>query len=84
MAAEKLGLDPFELRRRNAVRAGSYSVGGERLEHSVGLLDTIDQCELRLRQALREYQGKYPQGSRVLGWGMACGFKNVGWARAFL
>lgn len=78
MAAEKLGMDPFELRRRNAVRAGSYSVGGERLEHSVGLLDTIDQCELRLRQALREYQGKYPQGSRVLGWGMASGFKNVG------
>ena len=29
-------------------------------------------------KALKEYEGQYPKGSKVLGWGMASGFKNVG------
>lgn len=78
MAAEALHLDPFEIRRRNGVRAGSLSVGGELLQYSVGLMDTIDQCETRLKEALKEYECNYPRGSKVLGWGMASGFKNVG------
>jgi len=76
--AEKLGIDPFELRRRNAVYPGAYSVGGELLESSMGMHDTIDQCELALKEALKEYEGQYPKGSKVLGWGMASGFKNSG------
>lgn len=78
MMAEKLGIDPFELRRRNAVYPGSYSVGGELLESSMGMHDTIDQCERLLKQALAEYEGQYPKGSKVLGWGVASGFKNSG------
>ena len=76
--AEKLGIDPFELRRRNAVYPGSYSVGGELLESSMGMHDTIDLCEKALREALKEYEGKYPNGTKVLGWGVASGFKNSG------
>ena len=76
--AEKLGLDPFEIRRRNAVYPGATSVGGEVLEGSMGMLDTIDQCEIALKDALKEYEGKYPKGSKVLGWGVASGFKNSG------
>ncbi|MGN0267451.1 MAG: molybdopterin-dependent oxidoreductase [Lachnospiraceae bacterium] len=78
MMAEKLNIDPFELRRRNAVYPGSYSVGGELLESSMGMHDTIDQCEIALKEALKEYEGKYPNGTRVLGWGVASGFKNSG------
>lgn len=78
MMAEKLGIDPFEIRRRNAVYPGSYSVGGELLETSMGMHDTIDLCEISLKKALKEYEGQYPQGSKVLGWGMASGFKNSG------
>lgn len=78
MMAEKLAMDPFELRRRNAVRPGSYSVGGELLESSMGLLDTIDACEERLKDVLPEYERQYPKGTKVLGWGMASAFKNVG------
>lgn len=77
-AAEKLGLDPFELRRRNALRPGSLTVGGEKLRHSVGLLDTIDACERLTREAVAEYAPRYPQGDKVLGVGVACGYKNVG------
>ena len=76
--AEKLGIDPFELRRRNAVYPGSCSVGGELLESSMGMHDTIDLCEKALREALKEYEGKYPNGTKVLGWGVASGFKNSG------
>lgn len=78
MMAEKLNIDPFELRRRNAVYPGSYSVGGELLESSMGMHDTIDQCEKGLKEALKEYEGQYPRGTKVLGWGMASGFKNSG------
>lgn len=78
MMAEKLHMSPFEIRRKNAVRAGSYSVGGELLRDSVGLLDTIDRCEAALTEALKAYEGKYPRGSKVLGYGVASGFKNVG------
>lgn len=66
--AEKLGIDPFELRRRNAVYPGSCSVGGELLESSMGMHDTIDLCEKAVREALREYEGRYPKGTKVLGW----------------
>ena len=76
--AEKLGIDPFELRRRNAVYPGSCSVGGELLESSMGMHDTIDLCEKAVREALREYEGQYPNGTKVLGWGVASGFKNSG------
>ncbi|MCC8163688.1 MAG: molybdopterin-dependent oxidoreductase [Lachnospiraceae bacterium] len=76
--AEKLDIDPFELRRRNALYPGAYSVGGELLESSMGLRDTIDQCETALKEALKDYEGKYPQGTKPLGWGMASGFKNSG------
>ena len=78
MMAEKLDIDPFELRRRNAVYPGATSVGGEVLKYSMGMMDTINQCEKSLRKALKEYEGQYPKGSKVLGWGMASGFKNVG------
>lgn len=78
MAAEKLKMDPFEIRRKNAIHKGSLSVGGELLKNSVGLMDTIEQCEQRLKLALQEYEDQYPQGDKVLGYGIASGFKNVG------
>ena len=76
--SKKLGIDPFELRRRNAVYPGSCSVGGELLESSMGMHDTIDLCEKAVREALREYEGQYPNGTKVLNWGVASGFKNSG------
>ena len=77
MMAEKLGIDRSSC-RRNVVYPGATSVGGEVLKYSLGMMDTINQCEKSLRKALKEYENQYPQGSKVLGWGMASGFKNVG------
>lgn len=77
-AAEKLGISPFEIRRRNALRAGLPTVGGEILRTSVGIGATIDECEKAVEREWEKYSRLYPQGNKVLGVGMASGFKNVG------
>ena len=68
MMAEKLDIDPFELRRRNAVYPGATSVGGEVLKYSMGMMDTINQCEKSLRkgtQGVRRTVSQGQQGARL-------------------
>ena len=68
MMAEKLGIDPFELRRRNAVYPGATSVGGEVLKYSMGMMDTINQCEKSLKkgaQGVRRTVSQGQQGARL-------------------
>jgi CO/xanthine dehydrogenase Mo-binding subunit/aerobic-type carbon monoxide dehydrogenase small subunit (CoxS/CutS family) len=78
IAAEKLGIDPFELRLRNAVDSGDVTFSGQRVEYSVGIRDTVALCRDRMYEVLKDYEGQYPNGTKVLGWGMASGYKNVG------
>jgi CO/xanthine dehydrogenase Mo-binding subunit/aerobic-type carbon monoxide dehydrogenase small subunit (CoxS/CutS family) len=54
LLAEELGMDPLELRRRNAMRPGSVTATGQRLEESVGLLQSIDAAEEHIWRASRE------------------------------
>lgn len=42
--AEKLGMDPVEIRLKNALEVGSVITTGQRLEHSVGLKETINKA----------------------------------------
>ncbi|SDP72524.1 molybdopterin-dependent oxidoreductase [Desulforhopalus singaporensis] len=78
MAAEKLGLDPFEIRLRNALKQGDITFTGQCVDYSVGIIDTVKICRSALRKEFAEYKKQYPVGDKVLGWGMASGFKNVG------
>ena len=75
--AEKLGLHPLELRRRNALRVGSITATGQLLRESVGLLETMDRVEAAVQEL---GQGVLtPSGpERRRGWGFACCLKNVG------
>lgn len=82
-AAEKLGINPFELRKINALRVGDKTITGEKLKSSVGIYETISQCETATKNALKEYEEKYPQGSKVLGVGIASGYKNVGVGKGY-
>jgi len=68
MMAEKLGIDPIELRLRNAVEESSLSATGQVL-HSVGLKETIRQAATQIGwgQGLKPYRGK----------GIACMHKNT-------
>jgi selenium-dependent xanthine dehydrogenase len=82
MLAEKLGIDPVELRRKNALRVGSITNTGQLLRNSVGLLGCINKVE----KEMRRLGGDEPFASRVIpgepylkrAWGFAAGYKNTG------
>jgi len=75
--AEKLGLPPLELRRRNALRVGSVTATGQLLRESVGLLETINQVEVAVQELGDGVL--VPSGpDKRRGWGFACCLKNVG------
>src|SRR4030067_247523 len=48
--AEKLGLDPIELRRKNALQVDTITNTGQRLTESVGLVECIDKVEAEMRR----------------------------------
>jgi selenium-dependent xanthine dehydrogenase len=73
--ARTLGMDPLDLRRKNAFRVGAVTVTGQKLRESVGLLETMDRVA-NARNALAE--AAPPPTSRRRGWGIACAYKNVG------
>jgi len=68
MLAEKVGLDGWEIRWRNAVEVGSKTSTGQELTASVGLKETLEAVEPAYRKALSE-------GRAV---GIGCGIKNSG------
>ena len=50
MLAEKLGIDPVELRRMNALHVGSHHEYRTDLRDSVGLTECIDKAEAEMRR----------------------------------
>ena len=57
--AEKMGVDSYELRLRNAFELGSETATGQILDHSVGLKDAMEKGPYDLR--LGEEKGKSPR-----------------------
>ena len=93
--AGRLGLDPVELRLRNAVRTGSVLPTGQVLVGSAPLREVIERCRaiplppagpVRGRDPL-EYPGGAGNVSRGealrRGAGFAVGFKNVAYSEGF-
>jgi CO/xanthine dehydrogenase Mo-binding subunit/aerobic-type carbon monoxide dehydrogenase small subunit (CoxS/CutS family) len=76
-AARKLELDPFELRLRNALHAGSKTASGEILRHSVAIEETLIEARQALEKELPWLKQQLTPGWK-LGVGVASGFKNVG------
>jgi len=64
MLAERVGIDPWEIRYKNALDVGDQFSTGQTLEASVGLKKTLEAVKDIYRNA------KYA--------GIACGIKNVG------
>jgi len=42
--AEKLGISPLDIRRKNCFKTGSTTATGQVLDQSVGLIDTLEAC----------------------------------------
>ncbi len=80
--AAELGLDPIELRRRNALNVGMETNTGQRLTESVGLLECIDRVEAEIRRRVdgNPFVARTVPGapSRRRAWGFAVGYKNTG------
>ncbi|HRE91431.1 MAG TPA: molybdopterin-dependent oxidoreductase, partial [Myxococcota bacterium] len=66
--AQKLGLDPLEMRFRNALKVGDVYATGQVLEKSVGLVETLLAIKPHYEDAKR----------RGVAVGVACGLKNSG------
>jgi xanthine dehydrogenase molybdenum-binding subunit len=80
--AERLGMDPIELRSRNALRPGTTTNTGQPLKESVGLLECIErvQAEVRRRAGPSPFASREVDGSPNLrrSWGFAVCYKNTG------
>jgi CO/xanthine dehydrogenase Mo-binding subunit/aerobic-type carbon monoxide dehydrogenase small subunit (CoxS/CutS family) len=80
--AEKLNMDPVELRRKNSLRVGSVTNTGQTLLDSVGLLECIDKVE----QEMYRVGGDKPFASKPVpgaphkrrAWGFSVAYKNTG------
>jgi len=81
MLAEKLIINPVEIRRINALHVGSITNTGQELRESVGLKECIDKVEAQMRK-----QNPLPFTPRVdsvnsnlvRAWGFAVAYKNTG------
>jgi len=74
--ARELGMDPFELRRINALRVGGTTATGQVLRESVGLLDCIDWVEARVEET-PDAPSLNSAGLQTA-WGVAAAYKNTG------
>jgi CO/xanthine dehydrogenase Mo-binding subunit/aerobic-type carbon monoxide dehydrogenase small subunit (CoxS/CutS family) len=79
MVAYKLGMDPIEFRRKNALREGGVTSTGQVLSESIGLLECIEKVEAKMK----ECDGNHPFAARIEGhvhkaWGFAVAYKNTG------
>jgi CO/xanthine dehydrogenase Mo-binding subunit len=87
--AEKLGIDPVEIRARNLLKEGDLLSVGTPLPKGVSITEVVEQCA---RAAGWQYgeQGWYYPGDRFSevpdqphkrrGLGFSCAFKNVGFS----
>jgi CO/xanthine dehydrogenase Mo-binding subunit len=79
--AEKLGMDPVEIRRRNVLREGALLSVGTPLPPGVSMPQVIEKCQAestRLKDGIEEFNKAHPDRKR--GYGFACAFKNVGFS----
>ena len=75
-AAKQLGIDPLEIRRRNVLKHGDVGAIGQKMDHTVGLLEAIDRFEQSdfYRLAKEDTSGEY-------GYGIAAGFLSAGFGK---
>jgi CO/xanthine dehydrogenase Mo-binding subunit len=81
--AEALGMDPFEIRRKNVLREGSLLSVGTPLPKGVSILQVIEQLANTVQQEKPAGSVRIPQtqpSRLVRGTGIAAAFKNVGFS----
>jgi xanthine dehydrogenase molybdenum-binding subunit len=89
MLAEKINVDPIELRLMNSLKVGSITNTGQTLRESVGLIECIEKvkaemtrqakelCNLSAEELFSPHKVKEVP-NLVHAWGFAAGYKNTG------
>ena len=78
LLAERLSIDPLELRKKNALRAGDETITGQKLTVSVGFDEVIDRVAASADWAKKRALYKQDQGPRRRGIGVAACYYGVG------
>ena len=73
--AEKCGLSPFEIRKRNALTPGKQTLTGHVIDYACGFSASLDAVWAALE---RDGLPKPSAPGKKVGVGLACGMKNVG------
>jgi CO/xanthine dehydrogenase Mo-binding subunit len=90
--AERLGIDPVELRRRNCLREGSIGITQTPLPPGVTIGSVIDECAAAFEWGAPAPDRPAPSplaslppapGAVRRGRGFACGYKNVAFSNGF-
>jgi CO/xanthine dehydrogenase Mo-binding subunit len=76
--ALELGLDPLEIRRKNAFKLGSATATGQVLDQSVGLRETLEACAREFDWAGRFRKTGYVDAEKTRRRGIGVG---LGWYR---
>jgi CO/xanthine dehydrogenase Mo-binding subunit len=80
--AEKMAMDSYELRLKNALELGSETVTGQILDHSVGLKDAMEKARTTFDWERRKGNppglDRLQQSDRSRGVGMAIGWYKTG------
>jgi len=80
MAAEKLGLSPLEIRRKNMLRQGSTTITGQKLDtHTVSLEEVMDRVvrEIRFEEKLERCSYGKSEGDDLYGIGLAISYRGA-------
>ncbi len=74
LLARELGMDPFELRLKNAMRPGTLTATCQKLGDSVALVETIE----RVRREVQAIGTPPATATKRYGWGIASMFYGIG------
>jgi len=76
--AEKVGMDPFEVRLLNGFRSGAVTATGQRLMHKVSVKEVLMKASEAsdFQRKWKEYRSA-PNAPRKKGIGLACSYRGV-------
>ncbi len=76
--ARRLRMDPFELRKKNALQIGATTSTGQVVRESAGLLECIKLVEQSVKADGERMNAEEIHSSKVRAWGFAAAYKNTG------
>ncbi|MEJ2024066.1 MAG: xanthine dehydrogenase family protein molybdopterin-binding subunit, partial [Deltaproteobacteria bacterium] len=78
LMAQKLGIDPLEFRKQNALRVGSRTATGQRLDASVGILKALEAIEPYYEEAIGQWKKEKTDDAHKRGVGLGAMWYGIG------